>query len=142
MKKTKAKFFQPTTKIHYGLRLIARIASANQVKKKPISLGVVAKNEKLSRKYLEELAGLLKKAKLISSVRGKQGGYILSQPANKINLKQIIVALDGPINPVICLAGNNLCSLEKGCLTKPAWQMIERSLINTLEKIDLEDLII
>ena len=62
--------------------------------------------------YLEQLMAKLKKAGLIKSIRGAQGGYVLAKKSNEISVGDILRALEGDLTPVKCseLDGNSGCS--------------------------------
>jgi len=65
----------------------------------PISLKSVAERQKLSENYLEQLVPELRKAGLVKSVRGSQGGYVLAKQPEDINIGDVIRVLEGPIAP-------------------------------------------
>ena len=69
----------------------------------PISISVVSKNNHLSFSFLQKVANLLKRADIIMSVRGKDGGYRLSKDPASIRLKDIIEALEGPTQIARCI---------------------------------------
>ena len=63
----------------------------------PIPLKLIAERQQVSEHYLEQLMGALRKAGLVGSVRGAQGGYeLLTHPEN-ITIGDIIRALEGPV---------------------------------------------
>ena len=68
-----------STKGRYGLRAMVDLAVYSE--KESVSISCIAQRENISESYLEQLAGKLKKAGLIKSTRGAQGGYRLAKPA-------------------------------------------------------------
>jgi len=62
-----------------------------------MSIAEIAKKEKLSPKYLEEIVRALKKSKLVTSTRGAEGGYRLTKAPSAINLGEVIQALERPV---------------------------------------------
>jgi len=130
-----------STRSTYGLR--AMINLARQAKLGSVSLAAIAKDEKISLKYLERLFANLKKAGLVKAIKGAQGGYILSKSAKKIDVYDIIKALEGKLNAFHCTGDNkkiycsNLCRCEvNAVLTK-----VERAINLTLKEIKLSQLV-
>lgn len=77
-----------STKGRYGLRAAVDLALFS--KKEPISISTIANREGLSESYLEQLFAKLKKAGLISSIRGTNGGYQLAKPAGEISVGDVL----------------------------------------------------
>ncbi len=67
---------------------------------KPVQIKAISQNAEIPQNYLEQLLGLLKKAGLVTSMRGAYGGYILAKDSREISVKEIFVALEGDLNIV------------------------------------------
>jgi Rrf2 family protein len=65
-----------------------------------VKVDVLVADQKLPRKFLEAILGDLRRANLVRSQRGAEGGYALARPASQITLGQIIRAVDGPLAEV------------------------------------------
>ena len=89
-----------STKGRYGLRAMVDLAVYSE--KESVSISCIAQRENISESYLEQLAGKLKKAGLIKSTRGAQGGYRLAKPAAEISVGDILRALEGELGAVDC----------------------------------------
>jgi Rrf2 family protein len=87
-----------STKGEYGL--LAAIDLALHSGGGPVQSFQIAERQKIPKQYLDQLLLMLKKAGLIESSRGRQGGYQLARPANEISLFEIVTALEGPIENV------------------------------------------
>lgn len=87
-------------------------------------------------KILKLLAG----ARLVRSLRGAKGGYMLARPAAEISLAQIVDALEGPSGVTECSAQAGLCAQEQGCAIRDQWQAIDRVIRRTLNQTTLADL--
>lgn len=110
----------------------------------PVSLHAVATREDLPEAYLEQLASALRAAGLVKGKRGAGGGYVLAKVPAAIRAGDIIRALDGPIEPQICVAeGEPIinCVREPFCETRTVWQKLQASMIATLDGITLAALI-
>ena len=95
------------------------IELAKQSENNPIPLRVLAKNQNISTKYLEQMVSSLKIAGLIESVRGAEGGYRLARPARDINVWDIYNVLDVSVDPIECL--RTTCSRENICAARELW---------------------
>lgn len=87
-------------------------------------------------KILKMLAG----AKLLRSVRGAKGGYMLSRPAGEISIAELIDALEGPIGLTECSVVTGLCALEGSCSVRGNWQRINGVIRDALGQMTLADL--
>lgn len=77
----------------YGVRALFDLAL--HYGEGPVALKTVAERQGISEHYLEQLMGALRKAGLVNSVRGAQGGYELAAPPARIRIGDIIGALEG-----------------------------------------------
>ena len=85
-----------TTKAEYGLAALADIAVQTAKGGKAVT-AEIAKRQNISQKYLEQILLLLRRANLIDSARGKNGGYSLTRPPSGIRLAEILNALDSTL---------------------------------------------
>ncbi|HHT70585.1 MAG TPA: Rrf2 family transcriptional regulator [Firmicutes bacterium] len=130
-----------STKGRYGMR--AMLALARRYGEGPVPLKEVAETESLSESYLEQLVSELRKAGLIRSVRGAQGGYYLAKEPSIITAGDIIRVLEGPIGPVQCvvdLPGIDICDCAESCVERLLWQRLRDSMAQVLDSITLADL--
>ncbi|MCI8509046.1 MAG: Rrf2 family transcriptional regulator [Lachnospiraceae bacterium] len=130
-----------STKGRYGLR--AMIDLADYSEEMPQSIASIAARQSISDSYLEQLMAKLKKAGLITSIRGSQGGYVLAKPGTEISVGDILRALEGDLSPVKCmgLKGDQACSGSGNCVTKNVWKRIDDSIQNAVDSIYLNELV-
>ena len=130
-----------TTKGRYGLRAIVDLAMNSE--NGPVSIQSIAKRQDLSDKYLEQLLRLLKKAGLVKSVRGTQGGYQIEGDTADISVGDILRALEGDLNLVDCvgLEKETTCKAARFCVSKYVWKKIDDSLEDTVNQITLKELV-
>ena len=129
-----------TTKGRYAMRLMVYIAGHPNRK---VTLREASENESISLKYLEQLAHELVKAKLLISVRGHGGGYLLARDADDIKAGEILRAVEGTTAPVSCAAldeGGN-CPRESTCSTISFWTGLDRVIEDYVDGITLADLV-
>ncbi len=132
-----------TTKGRYGLR--AAIDLAMYAGTEPVSLSDVAERQGISISYLEQLVAKLKKAGIVQSTRGAQGGYSLAKKPEEISVGEVLRALEGSLSPVECSAvdgeGETECSASSFCVTKYVWKRISDSINDTVNNIFLSELL-
>ena len=130
-----------STKGRYGLR--AMIDLADYSEEMPQSIANIAARQSISDSYLEQLMAKLKKAGLITSIRGAQGGYVLAKASSEISVGDILRALEGDLSPVKCieLEGDSGCLSSDCCVTKNVWKRINDSIQNAVDTIYLSELV-
>ena len=86
----------------------------------PITLSSIGERQSISVNYLEQLISLLKKAGLVKSIRGAQGGYILAKLPSEISVGEILVTLEGQMAPADCVGDDpeGACTNSDYCVTK------------------------
>ena len=134
-----------STKGRYGLR--AMVDLADHCERAPVSISAISARQDISVSYLEQLLAKLRKAGLVKSVRGAQGGYVLTREAKEISVGEILMALEGDLTPVNCSELARDENTEKGCsgaqycVTKYVWKRINDSIQDTVNNIWLSELV-
>lgn len=132
-----------STKGRYGLRAIVDLAMNS--KEEAVALSSIAERQNISISYLEQLIAKLKKAGLVNSIRGAQGGYVLAKDSKDISVGDILRALEGNLNPVDCSeieeGTETECSGKDLCVTKYVWKKISDSINQTVDNISLYELV-
>ncbi len=132
-----------TTKGRYGLKAIIDIAIATQ-REKCVNLRTIATTHGISDSYLEQIISQLKKAGLVVSTRGAQGGYLLSTGASEISVGDVLRVLEGSLSPVECVeSGEAACGTGDcgSCSTKSVWGKMYSSVNTVVDSITLQDLV-
>jgi len=136
-----------STKAEYGVRLMVELG--RQPGSRPVSLNAIADAERLPLSYLEHLVAKLRKAGLVTSTRGANGGYRLAHPAEEITMIEVVEALEGPIAPMECFhetpEGKVLCShadeVDRTCATKLLWTRVQGGVNRALAGTTLAELV-
>jgi len=131
--------FGLTKKTEYGLQLM--VALAKNYEQGPQSLKEIAKKKKLPYRFLSQVAGRLKKAKLIKSKEGIGGGYFLARMPKKITVAEILEGLEGPIEMVKCLQNGASCPWAGMCSQKQMFAQMKGVMENIIEAHTLGDLV-
>lgn len=82
----------------------------------------------------------LARKRLLVSVRGAKGGYMLARTPREISLAQLISAMEGPVGMTECGSAPGLCLQESGCSVRTNWQRINRMVLQALDRITLEQM--
>lgn len=127
-----------STKGRYGVK--AMVDLAINFGKGPVSIKSISERQNISESYLEQLFSLLRKSNLIQSIRGAQGGYILSKPAKDITINEIMDVLEGPVEISDCLDEGN-CNNIDSCATRLLWKRIKNSIDSVLKSTTLQDIV-
>ncbi len=127
-----------TTKGRYAVTAMLDLAFHSQ--KKPATLTDIATRQTISLSYLEQLFARLRKAGMVTGVRGPGGGYKLSRPAAEINIADIIAAVDEPVDSTKC-GGEGNCQDGLPCLTHDLWMGLSEQIRNYLQNISLGELL-
>ena len=128
-----------STKGRYALRLMLDIALDNSGE--PVRIKDIAARQEISEKYLEQIISVLNKAGLVRSIRGSQGGYLLTREADKYTAGMILRVTEGSLAPVLCLDDEvNTCERQPLCATLRLWQMLNAAICDVVDKVTLADL--
>ncbi len=107
--------------------------------KGPVSLADISERQSISLSYLEQLFSRLRKAGLVSSVRGPGGGYRLGHDADKIAVGMVIAAVDESVDATKC-QGAGGCQGGIRCLTHTLWRDLSARISGFLNEITLGEL--
>jgi len=127
-----------STKGRYGVK--AMVDLAINYGEQPISIKSISERQSISEYYLEQLFSSLRKAKLIKSIRGAQGGYILNRAPEEITIYDVINVLEGPIEISDCLEEGS-CNKIDCCATRLLWKKIKNSIDSVTTSITLKDIV-
>ena len=106
----------------------------------PVTLATISERQHISLSYLEQLFGKLRRAKLVTSVRGPGGGYCLARPTAGITVAEIITAVDEPIDATQC-AGKENCNDDRRCITHDLWATLNQKMNDYLNSVSLADVV-
>ncbi len=136
-----------STRGRYGIKAMVDLAqNSYNLDNKCVSLKSIAERQGIPENYLEQLMASLKKAGIVNSVRGAQGGYVLNKQPEDISVGDLLKVLEGNIAIVDCLenqppkkkCGTANCSK---CNVIDAWKIISNKFEDAVNSISLKDLI-
>jgi Rrf2 family iron-sulfur cluster assembly transcriptional regulator len=127
-----------STRSRYGTRLLLDLAIHHD--QWPVQIGDIAKRQNVSVQYLEQIIRPLKKAELVSSVRGPKGGHVLAKSPEEITLGQIVRLLENGTQLVECVGRPEACEMSGECRCRLAWKKAADAMYTTLDSLTVADL--
>lgn len=132
-----------SSKGQYAVRAIIDLSYYSKNNLIPISLKDIAGRESISIHYLEQIFFTLKKAGIVRSLRGPNGGYLLNKKPSEILIGDIIASVE-PIEIISCISkakNKKECERKSICLAFDMWNSISTKIIEFLNSITIEDVI-
>lgn len=128
-----------STKSRYGLRALFDIAFHSGML--PGQIKDISRRQQISPRYLEQIFQELKKAGLLKSKRGPQGGYRLTRKPEEITVLDVIRATEGRLALVECEnSDKESCGFDSQCVTQQVWRGAAKALADYLAGVSLADL--
>jgi Rrf2 family protein len=102
-----------------------------------VTAEMLADEEEVSKRYLDEILRTLRKSGFLNSMRGRKGGYTLARSPEEINLLEIIDSLEGSTELVPCVDEPEICNRSPDCPTRPIWSAATEQLRNVFSGMSL-----
>ena len=129
-----------STKGRYALRLMLDLALNNSGK--PVRIRDVSERQNISDKYLEQIISVLNKARFVRSIRGPQGGYLLTRRPEENTVGMILRLTEGSMAPVDCVDEElGHCPKMTECATSVVWKRLNDAISDVIDNITLQDLV-
>ena len=126
-----------TTRGRYALRASLALARYQDCGS-PVSINQLSEEEQISSVFLEQIFFNLRKAKLVSSVRGPSGGFQFAKPLNAITIKEILAAAGEELDVTFCDKNAKTCQITgKRCPAHTVWENVTKMLNDYFSKITL-----
>ncbi|MGL4450513.1 MAG: RrF2 family transcriptional regulator [Sarcina sp.] len=124
----------------YALRAIRAMHSLGNDNR--IEASVIAEKEEIPLRFLFKILRKLRKAGIVDSFRGTNGGYTLRKSLDDVTIKDVIEAVEGPIYINKCIGDKESCSVcKRGCSLYKEMMEIEKEILNVLSKKSLKDIL-
>lgn len=127
-----------STKGRYGLR--AMIDLALYSKNELVPLANIAERQDISKSYLEQVFSALRKAGLVKSIKGAQGGYVLSSDAENISVGMILRALEGDLS-VVPMEDDVVTNRIESYIRKNIWDRIDEKVFTFVDEVSLKEIV-
>ena len=130
-----------TSKGRYAVMALIDLGRFNNIN--PVSLRDISLRQGISLNYLEQIFLKLRKNEIVKSIRGTQGGYVLSKKPHEIKLTNIFNAVDEKVKTLQCKKESKKGCNGKAtkCITHDLWDELEMHINTFFEKKSLEDLL-
>lgn len=127
-----------STKGRYGLR--AMIDLALYSRNESVPLISIAERQDISKSYLEQVFSALRKAGLVKSIKGSQGGYVLAHEVEEITVGMILRALEGDLS-VVPMEDDVITNRIESYIRDNIWDKIDEKVFAFIDKLTLKDII-
>ena len=127
-----------TMKGDYGLR--AMIDMATRYGQGPTPSAEIARRQAIPEHFLDQVLITLRRAGLVKSQRGPQGGHMLARPPAQISMYDVLAALEGAPASLECVPQPNSCQLAPGCGMRDIWTQIDTFARDLLSATTIEQL--
>jgi Rrf2 family protein len=131
-----------TTWAEYGL--ICSLHLARRYGDGPVTGREIASSERLPADYVEQILLRMRRAGIVSSIRGAHGGYILASDPSDISVRQVVSASEHSTFDLRCVThpvAEDRCSDASNCSIRPVWMMLQQRIDDALESVHLADLL-
>ncbi|PIR04107.1 MAG: hypothetical protein COV59_02900 [Candidatus Magasanikbacteria bacterium CG11_big_fil_rev_8_21_14_0_20_39_34] len=118
----------------YALQLLEQLSKSESV----LSLAEFSANSNISLPILQKIARSLKKDRLIVAHRGKNGGYTIARPIEKISLKDVVSAMQMEYGVTECTKKVHGCKLESQCNAKRGFELLHSQVNAIMESTTLD----
>ena len=130
--------FRISKKTEYGILALQYMLTAQN--EHAATVREIAEKHRISQTLLAKILQKLAKNKIIQSVQGPRGGYVMNGKASAISLKDIFEAIEGPMHLTECDYNDKCCDRYNFCSLKDSFVPIHQQITGYFEKVTLEDL--
>ena len=123
-----------SARCEYACRAIVELARSAQGDK-PMTSTFIAQRRSIPDKYLVHILLQLKRAGIVRSVRGAQGGYLLARAPEAISLLDVVTAVDGSVLDPLPVSGTSSEDIT------PAWRDVAQGISSVLERVTIRSLL-
>ena len=129
---------QLTRAADYAVRVMIHLVKMPRSTR--VSLPVLAAATGAPESFLSKVLQSLTRARLVTSQRGPAGGFQMSAPGRKASMREVIEAIDGPMNLNVCLGNDQACPRRHWCPAHPVWVKAQGALLDVLNDARISDL--
>ena len=128
-------------KCQYAVRAVLELAK--RYGQGPVTIGDIARKQAVPPRFLEIILNEMKQGGFVRSRRGAQGGYELGTRPRDLSVGQIIRMVDGPLDPVQCIAGRGApeCPLGERCALISLWKRAKQAVEEVYDGTSFQDLV-
>lgn len=128
-----------STRCRYGIH--AMFDLAQNIGNGPQAIREISVRQIVPEQYLEQIVGVLRREGFVMSVRGAQGGYMLSKPPEEITIGQLLRLLEGPVLMADCIEDADACVRSGQCPSRLVWERLTQCINDVLDSVTLADML-
>ena len=129
---------QLTRAADYAVRVMVHLAG--QAPRTRVSLVTLARATGAPESFLSKVMQTLTRSALISSQRGHSGGFSIASRGRHASMREVIEAVDGPIQLNLCLGSDKSCARQVWCPAHPVWAKAQQAMLDVLDNARIGDL--
>jgi Rrf2 family protein len=134
-----------TKKGEYALRAMIQLGIAKSIGRDVVPVSELANTDRLPLKFIERILLELRGAGYIETQRGKQGGYAVAKPMEKITMGELVRVIDGRLAPIACASETEYsrctCPDEEHCGLRMLMIDVRNAIANILDRYTLADVV-
>lgn len=136
-----------TQKMKYALKALLTLADEAKLENpSPLTIEEIAKRSGTPKRFLEHILLEIRNAGIISSIRGRSGGYSLLKKPSDVSISELLRLIDGPIAPLACLSRRAYqrcedCTNEETCRIRKVFAEVFWSYLVIIESLTLEEML-
>lgn len=130
--------FKFNKKTEYGILALQHMLSLKQ--DQVATVKEIAENYKIPQSLLAKILQQLSRKKIIQSVQGAKGGYVLKTDADDLSLARVLEAIEGPIHITDCYAEVSCCDRMDDCTLRDGFHSVQKQIVNYLNTVRLADI--
>lgn len=127
-----------STRCRYGIHAMFDLAQNQGCG--PQTIHAIAERQLVPEQYLEQIIGVLRRAGLVVSLRGAQGGYMLAKEPKDISVGELIRLLEGPVLMADCME-DGACVRSSQCPSRLVWQRLTDCINGVIDSVSLQDML-
>ena len=134
-----------TQKMKYALKALIVLVEEREGDGRALTIEEIAKRSGTPKRFLEQILLEIRNAGVLSSIRGRSGGYLLSNDPATVTLSELLRLIDGPMAPLPCLSRRHYarcedCTDEESCRIRRVFAEVFWSYLVLIESLTLADL--
>ena len=135
-----------TQKMKYALKALIVLADEMAGQNRALRIEEIAKRSGAPKRFLEQILLELRNAGIVSSIRGRSGGYLMEKDPAAVQLSELLRLIDGPMAPLPCLSQRHYarcedCTDEETCRIRRVFAEVFWSYLVLIESLTLADLV-
>lgn len=131
--------FRVSSKGRYAVKAVYELAL--HLGQGPLTVGNIAHAQNIPEQYLEQLMPLLKRAGLVTGMRGSQGGYQLASDPKEVSVRDVVAAVEGPIVVAECATEDGMgCAELDWCVGPDVWVRVQEAVDEAMSRITMDQL--